>query len=88
VEFPPTLRKLSRKKFTARESVSEHTTLGELLSILSAKYLPFKELAGYESRGENSEVLVLINGRFPPNDLKTKLSDGDEVKMFTVATGG
>lgn len=79
---------LLRKSEIIRERLNENATLGALLAILADKYAPFRELTEYEKQGGNSEVFVLINGRFPTNDVNTKLMHGDEIRMFHVATGG
>jgi len=79
---------LLKKSKTLRESLSEDATLGTLLATLADKYTPFRKLTEYEKQGGNSEVFVLINGRFPISSLNTRLTHGDEINIFHVATGG
>ena len=87
-EITPPIKTLTKRKLTAQENLNDDATLGSLLSILADKYPIFKELSECERQGGNSELFVLINGKFPTDDLDTKLRHGDEVHMFHVATGG
>jgi MoaD family protein len=67
--------------------INEGATLRDLLTILSAKYKSIKENVYGISQGD-SELVTLINGKYPSHGLSTKLKRGDEVCFFPLIAGG
>jgi molybdopterin synthase sulfur carrier subunit len=63
-------------------------TLGELINVLAeSKTGRARELLLGIQRGE-TDVVVLVNSKTPPNGLDTKLRDGDNVVLIPPVSGG
>ena len=89
VEFlPPFTKTLGERWFRIRETLSETATLENLLSLLSGKQQAFEDICKLVRAGGGSEIIVLINGQYPPNHLSTKLRDRDKITVLAIVAGG
>jgi len=69
------------------ERLNEGATLLDLLKRLSSKYRSLESILNH-GQGTAQELVVLLNGRNPPNGLLTRLNDGDKVSIIPIIAGG
>ncbi len=95
LKIPPSLAIVLNARvtdwFTLEKEIGEGATIGDLLADLAASYTDFRKVVFDSDTGKVSEqVNVFLNNNFlqGADVTETKLSDGDDVILLPVYSGG